>query len=221
MLQTTQAAIPFLLHGLLITIGYSALAIVFGTLLGGLLGFLRSLHIGWLDRAIGAYLHLFRGSPFLVQLYVVYFVLPNFGITLESLSAGIVALSLYVSSYITEIVAGAVDSIPRGQREAARSCGMTLYQTYVHVLIPQTTRLVLPPLGSIFVIAVKSTSLFSLIGLGELTREGSYIVLREPSKVVLIYCLVALMYFAFCYPILATVRWAERRYGTQGVKIET
>lgn len=219
-IRVLEVAWPFLLHGLWKTILFSLIGIAFGTLLGFLLGLVRSMHVRWSDRCIGAYLHVFRGSPFLVQLYVVYFVLPNCGIELDSQTAGILALSLYTSSYVTEIVASAIDAISRGQREAARSCGMTQMQTYVHVLVPQAVRMALPPLASVFVIVIKSTSLFSLIGLGELLREGQVVIMREGGQVVFIYCVVGALYFVFCFPILLLALWGERRTGGLAVKLD-
>lgn len=211
--------LPFLLTGLWRTVVYSIFALVLGSVLGISLGLLRSLRLPIVHPAIGLYLHIFRGSPFLVQLYVVYFVLPNVGIELVSLSAGILALTLYASSYITEIAAASIEAVPRGQTEAARSCGMGTWQTYRYILIPQAMRMMLPPLASVYVIVVKSTSLFSMIGLSELMRVGFTTAQREPAYVFLIYVIVAGLYFVYCYPILRFARWAEHKVGSHLTEI--
>lgn len=120
---------------------------------------------------------------------------------------------------MTEIAASAIDAVPTGQREAARSCGMSALQTYVHVLVPQAMKLMLPPLASVYVIVVKSTSLLSVIGLGELMRVGTTTIQLIPAHIVFIYCIVAMLYFVYCYPILIAARWLEDRLGS--LKVES
>lgn len=173
-----------------------------------------------LTQLIGTYLHLFRGSPFLIQLYVFYFVLPNLGMPLlefDSWTASLIALSLYTGCYVTEIVNAAILAIPHGQEEAARSLGMNKFQALAHVVVPQALRQTIPPMSGVYVIIIKSTAILSVVGISELTRQGEVSILRFPSDIMLIYGVVALLYFIFCYPVLRFTDWAEKRVG--GVRI--
>jgi polar amino acid transport system permease protein len=168
---------------------------------------------------IGLYLHLFRGTPYLVQLYLIYFVLPSLGISwlqFESYAAAVVSLSLYTASYVTAIISSAIHSVPRGQEEAARSCGMSKAQALYHIVVPQALKLTVPPMASVYVIVIKCTAVLSVIGLSELTRQGETSILRMPGDTMFIYCLIAALYFAYCYPVLRFARWAESRLGTSG-----
>ena len=214
---------PFLLDGLWSTFRISVIALFLGSSLGFMLGMLRSLRIMPITAIIGFYLHLFRGSPFLVQLYVFYFVFPSLGVeflAFESFTAAIVALSLYTSSYVTEITTAAIQAVPRGQEEAARSVGMTKWQAMYHVVVPQALKLMIPPMGSVYVIMIKSTALLSVIGISELTRQGEIAILRHPGDILFIYMVVAVFYFVYCYPVLRFARWAEEKVGAVGVKLD-
>ena len=215
-----RSVMPFLLEGLWATFKISIIGIVGGSLLGGALGTLRSLRVPAVTQAIGFYIHIFRGSPFLVQLYVFYYVFPQFGIPLlqwDSFTAAIVTLTLYTASYVTEIVNGSILSVPRGQDEAARSLGMSKAQSLWYVVVPQALRLTIPPMSGVYVIIIKSTAILSVVGLTELTRQGEISILRFPGDILLVYALVALLYFVYCYPVLRFADWAEKRVG--GTKI--
>lgn len=210
---------PFLLQGLHVTFEISMLAILIGSALGFALGVLKTLDAPWLRRTINVYLHVLRGSPYLVQLYIVYFVLPSLGIewlSFDSFTAAVVSLSLYTSSYVTEIVAAAIRAVPGGQEEAARSVGMTKAQALRNVVIPQALKLTVPPMASVYVIVIKSTAILSVIGISELTREGEVAIMRMPGDIMFIYSLIAVFYFLYCYPVLRFSRWAEGRVGSIG-----
>lgn len=220
-LGVIQNVMPFLLIGLWQTIKISIAGIVLGSLIGGILGTLRSFRLPAVTGAIGFYIHLFRGSPFLIQIYVFYFLLPELGIPLlefSSLTAAIVALSLYTGSYTTEIVNGAIHAVPRGQQEAARGLGMTRLETMWHIVLPQAMRLTIPAMSGVYVIIIKNTAILSVIGIAELTRQGEVAIFRFPGDIMLIYILVAALYFVFCYPVLRFTRWAEER--VEGVSMQ-
>lgn len=211
-----ENTMPFLWKGLITTTELSMLAIIFGSSLGFLVGLGRAVGPSWFKFLLGGYVHLLRGSPFLVQIYIIYFVLPTTGIAifqLSSWSAAIIALSIYTSTYVAEIVRGAIEAIPIGQFEAAKSSGLTGIQTMRYVILPQTVRMILPPMGGIYVIVIKSTSVLSVIAVSELVRQGEASILRFPSHILMIYMLVALMYGIYCYPVLRFTRWAEKRWG--------
>jgi polar amino acid transport system permease protein len=210
---------PFMLKGLWMTFQISILAILFGSILGFCLGVLKTLGNWFLEKLINAYLHLLRGTPYLVQLYIIYFVVPSLGIewlSFDSFTAAVVSLSLYTSSYVTEIVASAIFAVPNGQSEAARSTGMSTAQTYRYVLVPQALKLTIPPMASVYVIVIKSTAVLSVIGIAELTRQGEVGIMRMPGDIMFIYSLIAVFYFVYCYPVLRFSKWAEGRFGTLG-----
>ena len=220
MFDVIKSTLPFLIEGLWMTFKISLITIFFGSLLGALVGMLRTLNYAVINYPLGAYIHALRGTPFLIHLYFVYFMLPQTGIPwlqLEAFPAAVIALSLYTSTYVAEIVRGAIQAVPRGQAEAARSTGMTHMQSMRYVVLPQALKLMIPPMGGVYVIIIKGTSIVSVIGISELVRAGENATQRHPRELMLIYGMTALMYFAYCYPVLRLARWAENKYG--GVKL--
>jgi len=217
MIEVIKLTMPFLLEGLWMTFKISLITIFCGSLLGFVVGMLRTVG-GWpISMTLGIYIHALRGTPFLIHLYLIYFVLPMTGILwlqLEAFPAAVIALSLYTSTYVAEIVRGAVQAVPRGQSEAARSTGMTAWQSMRHVVLPQAVKMMIPPMGGIYVIIIKGTSIVSVIGIAELVRAGEHATQRHPRELMLIYGMTALMYFAYCYPVLRIARWAETKFGT-------
>ena len=215
-----QALAPFLWKGFLETVMISLVGIFAGSLIGFLVGVVRSQRIRGLTPLFGLYIHLLRGTPFLVQLYVFYFVLPNTGLDWlkwESRTAAFVALSIYTSSYVAEIVTSAIDAVPRGQSEAATALGMTRIERLWHVVLPQAVKLTIPSMSGVYVMIIKSTAILSVIGISELTRQGELAILRFPRDILFIYGMIAAVYFVFCYPVLRFARWAERRIGAARV----
>ena len=199
-------AIPLLAEGLAVTVEISVLAIVFGTAAGFLLGvgsFSAMAPARWLVRA---YVDFVRGTPLLVQVFLVYFALPVVGIRLSEFWAGVAALSGNAAGFIAEIVRGALEAVDRGQTEAGRSIGMTPAQILGHILVPQIYRPVLPPLTNELVTLVKGSSLLSVISVYELTRAGQAIV-SEYFIPFEIYALIALYYYA----LISMLAWASRR----------
>jgi len=220
MLEVAKSTFPFLLDGLWMTFRISLITIFFGSLLGAIIGMLRTLDYALINYPLGAYIHTLRGTPFLIHLYFVYFMLPQTGISwlqLEAFPAAVIALSLYTSTYVAEIVRGAIQAVPSGQAEAARSTGMTALQSMWYVVLPQALKLMIPPMGGVYVIIIKGTSIVSVIGIAELVRAGEHATQRHPKELMLIYGMTALMYFAYCYPVLRLARWAETKYG--GVRL--
>ncbi len=217
MIDTITSTMPFLVAGLWVTFKISMVTILFGSVLGFVIGMLRNLGGKPVQFILGIYIHALRGTPFLVHLYVVYFMLPATGISwlqLEAFPAAVIALSLYTSTYVAEIVRAAIEAVPPGQSEAARSTGMTSLQCMWHVVLPQALKMMIPPMGGIYVIIIKGTSIVSVIGISELVRAGEHATLRHPKELMLIYGMTALMYFAYCYPVLRIARWAETKFGS-------
>jgi len=211
------STIPFLLDGLWVTFKISLVTIFFGSLIGAVVGMLRTIDYAVISYPLGAYIHVLRGTPFLIHLYLVYFILPTTGISwlqFEAFPAAVIALSMYTSTYVAEIVRGAIQAVPRGQSEAARSTGMTFLQCLWYVVLPQAVKLMIPPMGGVYVIIIKGTSIVSVIGIAELVRAGEHATQRHPKELMMIYGMTALLYFAYCYPVLRLARWAESKFGS-------
>lgn len=196
-----------LLWTLELTIGAYILALPLGLLIA-LLRLAPSRPISW---AAGAYIEILRGTPLLVQIFFVYFVLPSIGIALSAWVAGVVALGVNASAYIAEVCRAGVLSIDRGQTEAARSLGMTSWQTLRFVVLPQALRRMVPPLTNEAVALLKDSSLVSVMGLTELTRAGQELSGRYADPLT-VWPAVALFYFAATFPLTRLAVWMERRF---------
>ncbi|WP_138497351.1 ABC transporter permease subunit [Nostoc sp. PA-18-2419] len=200
-------AVPTLLQGTLVTLQLTILSVVFGLIGGSLIGIVRLSHIApvrWIARA---YVDFFRGTPLLVQIFMIYFGLPaifqEFGLTFtfDRLVAGVIALSLNSAAYIAEVVRAGIQSIETGQAEAAQSLGLTPVQTMSYVIFPQAFRRMIPPLGNEFISLLKDTSLVAVIGFEELFRKGQLIV-ADNYRAFEIYTGVAVVYL--CLTLLSS-----------------
>lgn len=201
---------PVLLKGLGMTLGLSLLSLLIGAAIGFAFGIIRAGGNRWLSRALGLYIDLFRGTPFLVQVFIVFFILPAAGIELSAFAAGVVALSNLAACFIGEIVAAGLKAVPQGQREAALASGMTPAQQMRLVLMPQAVRIITPSLVGQFVLLIKDSSVVSAIGLLDLTRSGWMIVQSVPQGL-MVFGTVGLGYFIICYPLILLSRRLERR----------
>ncbi len=192
-------SIPTLLGGALVTLELTALSVLLGMIGGSLIGIVRLSSVPFLRWAARAYVDFFRGTPLLVQIFMIYFGIPaitqDFGVTftLDRLVAAVLALSLNSAAYIAEIVRAGIQSIELGQTEAAESLGLGGVQTMRYVVFPQALRRMLPPLGNEFISLLKDTSLVAVIGFEELFRRGQLIV-AENYRSFEIYASVALIY---------------------------
>ncbi len=160
--------------------------------------------------ATSLYIQLFQGTPLLLQLFLVFFGLPLLGVDVTPLMAAAIALTLYASAFLAEIWRGCVDAIPRGQWDASDSLGMNFLTLMRYVILPQSLKIAIPPTVGFLVQLIKSTALASIVGFNELTRTGQ-IVANATFEPFLIYGLVALIYFAMCYPLTVGSRVLERR----------
>lgn len=208
-----------LLNGLLSTILLACAALALGTAIGFVFGVARALRFPIANELICAFVHSVRGTPFLVQLYVLYFVLPPVLLHVTDIApykAGLAALALYAGGYTVEIVRGALLAVPSAQIEAGKALGLNLPQRLLLVVLPQALRLMVPPIGSLYVIVIKSTSVLSIIGISELLRSGEVLSMRFPQSMPLVYLIVAALYFCVCFPLLRMVRRLERRVAPLG-----
>lgn len=194
-------ALPNLLQGALVTLYLTACSVFLGTIAGALIGIARLSPVKILRWVTKAYIDFFRGTPLLVQIFMVYFGLPallqgvGINFSLERLTAAVIALSLNSAAYIAEIVRGGIESIEKGQSEAAQSLGLGAVATMRYVILPQALRRMLPPLSNAFITLIKDTSLVAVIGFEELFRRGQLIV-AESYRAFEIYAAVALIYLA-------------------------
>jgi polar amino acid transport system permease protein len=201
---------PVLLKGIGMTLALSLIGIVAGGILGLLLGTGRASACKPLSVIIGAYTDVFRGTPVLVQVFVVFFILPEAGIELSSFTAGAIALSNIAACFISEIVASGIKAVPAGQVEAAASAGLTRFQQLRLIVLPQAIRMVVPSLVGQSVLLVKDSSVVSAIGLLDLTRSGWVIVQSIPNGL-LVFSVIGVGYFLICYPLLHLSRQMEKR----------
>lgn len=201
--QAVAEALPALLAGAQLTVLIAVAGLLLGFVLGALLG-LGKLARAWpLRRLAGTVVEIVRGTPLMVQVMFLYFGLPlATGQRMEPLTAGVIAIAINSGAYIAEIVRGAVQGIPRGQTEAARSMGLSRLQTMVHVVWPQAFRRMIPPLGNQFIISLKDTSLLVVIGVAELTRQGQEIIAVH-FRAFEVWLAVALLYLA----MTTTLTW--------------
>ncbi|MFN7528331.1 MAG: ABC transporter permease subunit, partial [Dolichospermum sp.] len=192
-------SLPILLNGALVTLQLAFISGLLGLISGSLIGIIRLSTIKPLQFLARAYIDFFRGTPLLVQIFMIYFGLPaifqeiGFNLTLNRFIAGVVALSLNSAAYIAEIVRGGIESIENGQTEAAKSLGLNPLQTMIYVIFPQAFRRMIPPLGNEFISLLKDTSLVAVIGFEELFRKGQLIV-SENYRAFEIYGAVAVIY---------------------------
>lgn len=197
--------------GLLLTVTLGLLAIFFSTLIGALLGVMRSSArpILWVPAML--YIQAFRNVPLLILVFWAYFVPPAFGLNTSKFASVLVALTLFTGAYLAEIVRGGIRAIAAGQLEAARALGMGPVQTQLWVVLPQAFFNMLPALGGRYVVSVKNTSLAFLIGLADLTEVGKQIGARLMTAPLEVYLTLLLIYFVINRGISSATRLLENR----------
>ncbi|MDR7434907.1 MAG: amino acid ABC transporter permease [Armatimonadota bacterium] len=200
----------YLARGLEVTAGIGLTVMLTGTILGFLVGFMRISRM-WLLRTVSLmFVELFRDTPLILQIFFVFFGLPALGIRLNSLLAASLAMTFFAAANAAEIVRGAIQSIPHGQVEAARSLALTWWQTMSLVILPQALRRMVPPFMGLFTTLIKDTSLAAIIGVFELTRAGREVVERTLASFE-IWITVAAIYFLICYPLSLLTQRLEQR----------
>ncbi len=204
--------LPDLARGAIVTLKFSFLSIIFGLIIGTIFGVCRIVKNPILPKIATAYVELIRGTPLLVQIMIVYYGLPAAGINLPPEVAGVLALSINSGAYIAEIIRAGIQSVPKGQMDAARSLGMTYFQAMRHVVLPQAFRNILPALGNEFIALIKDSSLLSVIAIAELTRTGMqiYAVTFNAWTPLLG---VAMFYLMMTLPLSKLVDHFQRRIG--------
>ncbi len=201
-----EMAIPLLAEGLMTTLYVSFFAGIIGTTAGVILGLLSLSNITPLQWVIRIYVDFVRGTPLLIQIFLVFFALPVIGIRLNEIWAGVAALAFNLAGYTAEIVRGSVGSVETGQTEAAKAIGMTREKILIYILLPQAARQMVPPFTNELITMIKSSSLLSVISVYELTRSGQAIISTHfvPFE---IYGLLALYYWV----LITAISWGTRK----------
>jgi len=205
-----KEAMPFLLKGAGMTIKITALAVMIGIALGTILGLARVSKSKWLKNIAKSYIEFFRGTPLLIQLFILYYGLPSVGIKLPPYFAAVLGLGLNSGAYVGEIVRSGINSINQGQMEAARSLGMSYPQAMRYVILPQAIKRVIPPLGNEFIALLKDSSLVSVIAVKDLTRQSRLVISRNYESF-LILISAAVIYFCMTFVLTRLVNYMERR----------
>jgi L-cystine transport system permease protein len=203
---------PLLYAGLVFTVPLTLVSFAIGLALAFIVALVRLFGPGWSVAIVRFYVWLFRGSPLLVQLFVIFYGLPNVGIVLDPLTAAIIGFSLNVGAYNSEVIRGVIESIPKGQWEAAYSMGMTRAQALRRAILPQAARVALPPLSNSFIALVKDTSLAAVLTVPEIFQAAQRIasVTYEP---LILYTEAALIYLVFSSVLSSAQVRLERRFG--------
>ncbi len=202
---------PALLLGARLTVELATIAVAIGLVIGSFVGIGRVSANRIIRLVTGVYVDFIRGTPLLVQLFLVYFGLPSIlGRPIPPFVAAITAMGINSGAYVAEIVRAGIQSVDRGQTEAGRSIGLTYSQTMRYIIFPQAFRRIIPPLGNEFIAMLKDSSLVSVIALEELLRKGQVVITRtfRPFEV---YMVVALIYLVMTLAISRLVAWSEKR----------
>ena len=203
--------LPYLWQGLLVTLEVSALVVFFSLIAGTILGVTIVYGPWWLYWPVRLYSDILRGIPLLVLIFFMYYGLPLFQVNLTNVAAVVLALSAFKSAHVIEVVRGAIQSIPRGQTEAAKAIGLRFGQRLAYVIAPQAIRRFLPPWINAVVDTVKGSALVSLVGIVDLMLAIQQVIGRTYRPMPL-YVLGALMYFVINYTLSSASRLLDARF---------
>ncbi len=203
--------LPLLLEGAVITLEITALSVGLGLLIGMVVGVAKLSNKGFLRALASIYIDFIRGTPLLVQIFLVYFALPQIlGTRIDPFVAAVSACSINSGAYIAEIFRAGIQSIDKGQMEASRALGLSWFQAMRFVIMPQAFKRIIPPLGNEFIAMLKDSSLVSVIGFEELTRTGQLIISRTYAAFE-IWIVVAILYLIMTLAISRFVAYLEKR----------
>jgi polar amino acid transport system permease protein len=203
---------PILIQGAWVTVQVTLGALVLATLLGLFWALLRVSHSKTLSRISTTIVNLIRGIPILVQLFYIYFVLPDFGIQLNAFQAGVIGLGIAYSSYMSEVFRAGIEAIDVGQVEAAQSIGMNRRLIMTRVVLPQAFRIALPPYGNNLIMLLKDSSQTSAITVAELALQ-SKLIAASTFKNMTVFTLGAIAYLVMSVPLILLVARLEKRFG--------
>jgi polar amino acid transport system permease protein len=202
--------VPYMLRGTLVTLEISICAMVVASLVGLVMGLVSASDLRVPKAIIRAYVYFVRGTPALVQIFLVYFALPRIGFEFSAFLSGVVALAFNSAGFIAEIVRASLQSIDAGQTEAALSIGMTNRQSIQFILLPQSLRRMTPPLTNEVITLVKSSSLLSVISITELTRSAQLIIAERfvPFELMRLWQCIIWLSFPYCHGVPSILKSA-------------
>ena len=204
--------LPILMQGVKLTIIVTFGSLVLSTVLGLVWALMRVSGNRLISGIAATIINVIRGIPIIVQLFYIYFVLPDLGISLTALEAAIIGLGIAYSAYQAENLRAGIEAIEHGQVEAAQSMGMGWGLMMRRVILPQAVRIVLPPYGNIMIMMLKDSSQASTITVAELALQGKLIA-SSTFKNAEVFTLVALLYLTMSIPLIVFVGWLEKRFG--------
>ncbi|MDA1287165.1 MAG: amino acid ABC transporter permease [Proteobacteria bacterium] len=199
-----------LLLGAVTTVWITLASLVVAVILGLGLALIRLLGFRALNAAIATYVEIFRNTPVLAQLFIIYFSLPTFGINIDPIPAAIIGLGLNGGAVLSEVFRSGLNAIHHGQREAALAVGMTPWVSLREIILPQTWRITLPPLGNYAIALLKDTAVVSAIAAPEIMFWARNLV-TSTFQTTLVYILAALLYFCLSFPLARLVERFERQ----------
>ena len=201
---------PILLQGVWLTVIVTIGSLLLSTVLGLVWALMRVSGIGVLSHLSAGLINVIRGIPIIVLLFYLYFVMPEFGVTLSALQAAILGLGIAYSAYQSENFRAGIEAIDKGQIEAAQTIGMGWWMTMRRVVLPQAVKIVLPPYGNVMIMMLKDSSQASTITVAELALQGKLIA-SSTFKNTSVFTLVALMYLTMSIPLILLVRHFEKK----------
>ncbi|MBD0379428.1 amino acid ABC transporter permease [Paenibacillus sedimenti] len=203
--------VRFILEGFYMTLKVAFISIVLSFVVGCIVGTIRYTKMPVISPILGILVELIRNLPLLLIIFFTRFALPDIGLKLDAMNSAIVALTLFEGAMIAEIVRSGLNSIDKGQIEAARSSGLSYVQTLWHIVLPQGLRRMVPPLVSQFISLLKDTSLAVVIALPELMNHAKIVIGQSFSYTIPVLLLVAILYFAVNYALSLAARRLETR----------
>ncbi len=209
-LQHSREFLPILLEGAIVTVQVTVLAFLLSSALGLVLALCKLSPLRAVSWTASTVINVIRGLPIIVQLFYIYFVLPDLGIQLSAFQAGVIGLGIAYSAYQAENFRAGIEAVDPGQREAALAMGMSPALLMRRVVLPQAFRIALPPYGNTLVMMLKDSSLVSTITVAEMTRAGQLIA-SSTFQNMTVYTLVALLYLALSLPLVWGLKHVERR----------
>ena len=207
--------LPTLLQGLQITLLATVLGVVVAAVLGLVFALLRRSPSRAVTRTTGFVVEFIRGTPLLVQLYFIFYVLPDIGLRLPALAAGVLGMGLHYAAYFAEVYRGGIEAVPRGQWEAARATNLTARQTWVHVVLPQAVPPMIPAMANYVLAMFKETPLLSAITVMELKGQARSVA-NSTYRYVEPITLVGVCFLIVSIISVVGLRWLERRFGRFG-----
>lgn len=210
--QHAREFLPILLQGAVVTVQVTALSFLLSSAIGLVLALGKLSPVRAVSWAASTVVNVIRGLPIIVQLFYIYFVLPEVGIQLTAFQAGVIGLGIAYSAYQAENFRAGIEAIDHGQTEAAQSIGMGWFMTMRRVILPQAVRVILPPYGNIMVMLLKDSSQASAITVAELTLQGQLLA-SSTFKNMSVYTLVAMFYLCLSLPLMMAVGRLEKLFG--------